>query len=227
MAKADAEYLYRMEDLLDLYAEAYDPKYPVVCFDEMPIRLLENLYPEIPARPDKPHIPRKQDYSYEPYGIQNALVFFEPLAGKREITISSSKTKAVFAQQIERLNELYPDAKRIRLVMDNYATHKLSACYEVFEPEEARRLTERIEVVPPVVKEERRSIPRIRALREGQPRCCERGAQAAERRAPCQTSPVILHCLSLLPPGVPGALARSAGRSFPHWKVKGLPVTDV
>lgn len=146
MAKADAEYLYRMEDLLDLYAQAYDPKYPVVCFDEMPIRLLENLYPELPARPDKPHIPRKQDYSYEPYGIQNALVFFEPLAGKRKITISSSKTKAVFAQQIRKLNKLYPDAERIRLVMDNYGTHKLSACYEVFEPDEARTLTERIEV---------------------------------------------------------------------------------
>ncbi len=135
-----------MEDLLDLYAEVYDPKRPVVCFDEIPIRLLENLYPELPARPDKPHIPRRQDYSYEPYGIQNALVFFEPLAGKRAITISRSKTKAVFAQQIKRLNELYPDAESIRLVMDNYATHKLSALYEVFKPEEARKLTERIEV---------------------------------------------------------------------------------
>lgn len=135
-----------MEDILDLYAEAYDPLKPVVCFDEMPIRLLENIYPERPARPDKPHIPRRQDYSFEPYGIQNALVFFEPLAGFRKLTISNTKTKAIFAEQIKLLNELYPEAKRIRLLMDNYATHKLNALYEVFPPQEARELIRRIEV---------------------------------------------------------------------------------
>lgn len=135
-----------MEDILDLYAEAYDPLKPVVCFDEMPIRLLENIYPERPARPDKPHIPRRQDYSFEPYGIQNALVFFEPLAGFRKLTISNTKTKAIFAEQIKLLNKLYPEAKRIRLLMDNYATHKLNALYEVFPPQEARELIRRIEV---------------------------------------------------------------------------------
>ncbi|MEM6427711.1 MAG: hypothetical protein AAF708_00620 [Deinococcota bacterium] len=82
-------------------------------FDAMPLRLLENIYPELPARPDKPHIPRRQDYSYEPYGLHNALVFFEPLAGFRHITISNRKTKAEFAQQIKYLNELYPDAETI------------------------------------------------------------------------------------------------------------------
>ena len=137
-----------MEDILDLYAEPYDERYPVVCFDEMPIRLLEDIYPELPARSDKPHIPRKQDYSYEPYGIYNALVFFEPLTGQRKITISKRKTKAVFAEQLEILNKMYPKAERIRLVMDNYSTHKLNACYapEVFDNEKARELTKRIEV---------------------------------------------------------------------------------
>lgn len=135
-----------MEDILDLYAESYDPLKPVVCFDEMPIRLLEHIYPELPARPDKPHIPRRQDYSFEPYGMQNALVFFEPLAGRRKITISDTKTKAVFAKQIKLLNELYPKAESIRLVMDNYGTHKLNALYEVFPAKEARELIRRIEV---------------------------------------------------------------------------------
>lgn len=134
-----------MEDILDLYAEPYDEKRPVVCFDEMPIRLLENIYPELPARPDNPHIPRRQDYSFEPYGLQNALVFFEPLAGFRKITISDTKTKAVFAQQVKRLNALYPEATTIRLVMDNYGTHKLNALYEVFPAQEARELIRRIE----------------------------------------------------------------------------------
>ena len=136
----------RMEDILDLYAEAYDDKRPVVCFDEMPIRLLENIYPELPARPDKPHIPKRQDYSFEPYGLQNALVFFEPLAGKRKITISDTKTKAVFAEQIKLLNEHYPEAQTIRLVMDNYSTHQLNALYEVFPAQQARELIRRIEV---------------------------------------------------------------------------------
>lgn len=137
-----------MEDILDLYAEPYDERFPVVCFDEMPIRLLEDIYPELPARPDKPHIPRKQDYSYEPYGIYNALVFFEPLTGQRKITISKKKTKVVFAEQLEILNKMYPKAERIRLVMDNYSTHKLNACYapEVFDKAKARELTKRIEV---------------------------------------------------------------------------------
>lgn len=136
----------RMEDILDLYAEAYDEKRPVVCFDEMPIRLLENIYPELPARPDKPHIPKRQDYSFEPYGLQNALVFFEPLAGQRKITISDTKTKAVFAEQIKLLNEHYPEAQTIRLVMDNYSTHQLNALYEVFPAQQARELIRRIEV---------------------------------------------------------------------------------
>ena len=135
-----------MEDILDLYAESYDPLRPVVCFDEMPIRLLEDIYPELPARPDKPHLPRRQDYSFEPYGLQNALVFFEPLAGYRKITITKEKTKAVFAQQIKLLNELYPEAERIRLVMDNYGTHKLNALYENFTALEARELIRRVEV---------------------------------------------------------------------------------
>jgi transposase len=135
-----------MENILDLYAQPYNPKQPVVCFDEMPIRLLEDIYPELPARPDKPHIPRRQDYSYEPYGLHNALVFFEPLAGFRNITIANKKTKAEFAQQIKLLNELYPQAETIHLVMDNYATHKLNALYEVFPAAEARKLTQRLEV---------------------------------------------------------------------------------
>lgn len=146
MARVDAEYLLRMEDILALYAEPYDPQRPVVCFDEMPIRLLENIYPELPARPDKPHIPKRQDYSYEPHGLHNALVFFEPLAGLRYVTISNRKTKAEFAQQIEQLNALYPQAETIRLVMDNYGTHTLKALYEVFPAAQARELTRRLEI---------------------------------------------------------------------------------
>jgi transposase len=146
VARVDAEYLLRMEDILALYAEPYDPQRPVVCFDEMPIRLLENIYPELPARPDKPHIPRRQDYSYEPHGLHNALVFFEPLAGSRHITISNRKTKAEFAQQLQHLNALYPDATTIRLVMDNYSTHKLNCLYEVFPAAQARELARKLEI---------------------------------------------------------------------------------
>lgn len=134
-----------MEDILDLYAQPYDPDHPVVCFDEMPIRLLEDIYPRLPADATIPHIPERYDYSYEPHGMYNALVFLEPLRGFRHITINKTKTKLDFAEQINILNELYPHAKTIRLVMDNYGTHKLNACYQHFPAEQARLLTQRIE----------------------------------------------------------------------------------
>jgi hypothetical protein len=139
----DAEYVLRMEDLLDLYGEPYDPKRPVVCFDERPYQLLEDIRESLPAKPEQP---LRYDYEYKRNGSVNIFAFFEPLAGWRHMQVTQQRTKVDFALQMKNLVDIYhPQATVIRLVVDNLNTHNPASLYEVFSPEEARRIVQKLE----------------------------------------------------------------------------------
>jgi hypothetical protein len=132
-----------MEDILDLYAEPYDPDYPVICVDERPCQLLGEVIEPLPA---KKGTPRRYDYEYERQGTCNVFESFEPLAGFREIQVRERRTKSDFAHFIRDLvDKHYVSAKKIRLVCDNLATHTYSAFYETFGAEEGHRLKNKME----------------------------------------------------------------------------------
>jgi transposase len=132
-----------MEDILDLYAEPYDSKRPVVCFDERPYQLLADTQEPLPMGPGQP---QRVDYEYRRCGGCNLFVCFEPARGWREVQVSERRTAQDFALQMKRLvDELYPEAEVIRVVLDNLNTHTPAAFYQTFAPEEARRLTRKLE----------------------------------------------------------------------------------
>jgi hypothetical protein len=131
-----------MEDVLDLYAEPYDPRRPVVCFDEKPLQLLEETRQPRPVAPGQP---AQVDYEYRRKGTANLFLAVEPLAGWRKVTATERRTKVDFAEQLKALSEHYADAERIRIVLDNLSTHGPACLYEAFPPEEARRLVRRLE----------------------------------------------------------------------------------
>lgn len=132
-----------MEDILTLYKQDYDHDYPVVCMDESSKQhLLETRTP----LPMKPGQPERYDTEYKRNGTSNLFIFFEPLRGWRRIDITARRTAIDWALQIQRLvDEDYPKARKIRLVMDNLNTHVGASLYKAFEPEEARRLLDKLE----------------------------------------------------------------------------------
>jgi hypothetical protein len=132
-----------MEDVLDLYEEPYDPKRPVVCFDEMPYQMVAETRTPVPAKPGRVV---RYDYEYERRGMVNIFAFFEPKARWRHLDITERRTAVDFAQAMRRLaDEHYPEAEKVRVVLDNLNTHTPAALYKAFEPEEARRLSRRLE----------------------------------------------------------------------------------
>lgn len=137
----NAEYVLRMEDLLDLYNEPYDPKRPVICFDETPYQLIEEVRKPLPPEPDQPE---RYDFEYKRNGSVNLFAYFQPLAGWRHIEVTQQRTKVDFAKQMKDLVDIYyRDADVIRLVVDNLNIHNPAALYEVFEPQEARRIVQK------------------------------------------------------------------------------------
>jgi transposase len=130
-----------MEDVLDLYAEAYDPRRPVVCFDELPVQLLAEVNEPLPAEPGKP---KRRDYEYERKGHCSLFIAFEPLTGQRQVTVRERRTNADFAQQMQQLVASYPGAEVIRVVLDNLSTHTPAALYQTFPADEARRLSQKL-----------------------------------------------------------------------------------
>lgn len=143
--KANAEFVCAMENVLEVYAKAYDPRRPVVCADEGGKQLIGDVREPLPVRPKSP---AKEDYEYTRNGTANLFVAFEPLAGVRRFEVTERKTKADFARLLKRIaDEWYPAAERVTLVVDNLSTHKPAVLYEVFEPAEARRLIGRLEFV--------------------------------------------------------------------------------
>lgn len=132
-----------MEDILDLYAEPYDPLFPVVCFDERPCQPIADVLTPIPLKPGQP---LRFDYEYERCGSANVFGVFEPKTGDRHLEVTQRRTKRDFALVMKRLvDELYPSAVRIRLVLDNLNTHSIATLYETFSAAEARRIARRLE----------------------------------------------------------------------------------
>src|SRR5262249_6716503 len=141
--EADAEYVWRMEDVIATYLLPYDPAYPVVCFDEACKQLFGEVRDPLPALPGSP---AKRDYEYERKGVCNQLMMCEPLRGWRHVRVSERRTRKDYAQCLRELvQEHYPEAKKIRLVQDNLNTHDGASLYEAFRPEVARSILERIE----------------------------------------------------------------------------------
>ena len=132
-----------MEDVLEVYHRPYDADFPVVCMDETNKQLVAEVRPPIPAAPGRPNL---VDHEYRRNGTANVFMFVEPLAGKRRVFVTERRTKVDWARAVKRvLDEDYPNARRVLLVMDNLSTHTKGALYEAFEPAEARRLAARLE----------------------------------------------------------------------------------
>lgn len=133
-----------MEDILHLYAQPYDKKKPLVCFDEKPLIVHADVREPLPL---KPGLADRCDYEYRRLGTANLFVFVEPQAGFRCMEMSEQRTRLDFAQTMRWLvDEIYPDAEQIRLVLDNLNTHTAASLYEAFEPAEALRIWQRLEV---------------------------------------------------------------------------------
>ena len=132
-----------MEDVLDVYAEPYKPWQPVVCFDERPCQLLADVLEPLPRKPGKA---KRVDYEYERRGHCNTFLFFQPLPGWRTVKVTERRTKQDFARMMQELVDAhFPQAEKIRVVLDNLNTHTPAALYEAFPPEEARRLLKKLE----------------------------------------------------------------------------------
>lgn len=133
-----------MEDVLDVYHMAYDPRYPVVCMDESCKQLIGEVREPIACEPGQP---MRVDDEYVRNGVVEIFMEVEPLAGKRHVAVTEHRTKKDWAQQIKQmLDDRYPTAIKVRLVMDNLNTHKIASLYESFEPHEARRLARRLDI---------------------------------------------------------------------------------
>lgn len=139
----NGEYVARMEDVLDLYAEAPDPLQPVVCFDETPRQLIGEERVPIPAEPGKP---KRVDYEYVRNGTANVFMFVDVNRPWRHAKVTDRRTCVDFAECMRELvDEHYPEAELIRVVLDNLSAHSAGALYQAFAPEEARRILDRIE----------------------------------------------------------------------------------
>lgn len=137
------EFVARMEDVLDLYEQPYDPKRPTVGFDETSKQLVKDKMSPIPQRPGQV---KRYDYEYKRNGTRNLFMFCEPLRGWRHIEVTERRTACDFAHQMRWLvDEVYQDAEVVRVVLDNLNTHKFGSLYETFDPDEARRIGKRLE----------------------------------------------------------------------------------
>ena len=141
--EANSEFVASMEEVLETYAQPYDPRFPVVCMDEQPVQLLKETRVPVPAT--KAH-PRRVDYEYERAGTASIFMFCEPLSGWREVQVRQQRTKIDWAREVETLlRTRYAQAEKVILICDNLNTHTKGAFYEAFPPEEARSLVRRIE----------------------------------------------------------------------------------
>jgi hypothetical protein len=144
--KQSSEFVWRMEDVLDVYCRPYDPRFPQVCMDETSKQLLGEVRPPEPVIPGYPaHI----DNEYERLGTANLFLFCEPLRGWRQVRVTERRTKVDWALAVRELVDVhYPNADRIVLVMDNLNTHTPASLYEAFDPAEAKRLADKLEIHP-------------------------------------------------------------------------------
>jgi len=141
IAEPVAEFVAKMEDVLDVYARPYDPNKPLVCIDETNKQLIKET--RIPCEAGKAEL---VDYEYERNGVADIFMISEPLAGKRETVVTETRTAVDFANILKYTSDtLYPSAEKITLVTDNLNIHSTVSLYKAFSPEEARRLANRFE----------------------------------------------------------------------------------
>ena len=131
-----------MEDVLDLYEKSYDPKHPVICFDERPCQLIGDAIMPIPMKSGSP---KREHYEYVRNGTCCIFMAFEPQAGKRMVGVKTHRTKVDYANFMKELAEQYPHAESIRLVQDNLNTHTAGSFYAALNPDEAFELAKRFE----------------------------------------------------------------------------------
>jgi transposase len=133
-----------MEDVLDVYTRPFDEKHPTVTMDEKPVQLIGETRRPLKAKPGKDE---RFDFEYKRNGVANLFMLYEPLAGRRHVTVRERKTNKDWAEFIREMVDVhYAEAERITLVMDNLSTHKVASLYEVFEPSEARRIAQKLEI---------------------------------------------------------------------------------
>jgi hypothetical protein len=137
------EFVWRMEDILALYAEPYDPRYPVICVDESPYQLISEVRQPLPMVPGQL---LRYDYEYRREGTCNLFMLFQPLKGWRHIKVTDRRTAKDFAHCMQELVDVhFPKAALISVVLDNLNTHTPAALYEAFPPVEARRLLRKLD----------------------------------------------------------------------------------
>jgi len=133
-----------MEDILNVYSRPYDARFPVICMDEASKQLVGEVRDPLPMRPGDP---LRIDSEYVRFGTCNLFMFCEPLRGWRHVRVTERRTKVDWAYALrDFLNKHYADAEKVVLVMDNLNTHTPGSFYEAFAPDEARRLTDRLEI---------------------------------------------------------------------------------
>lgn len=142
--KQNSGFVANMERVLDVYKRPFSEENPVVCMDESPKQLIGET--RIPIEMKSGSV-QKYDYEYQRNGMCNIFMASEPLSGKRIVEITKRKTKKDWAKFMKEISSKYPDAEKITIVMDNYATHSASSFYETFQPEEAKNLWDRFEFI--------------------------------------------------------------------------------
>ena len=141
--EAGADYVACMEDVLDLYEQPFDPQRPLVCYDEWRRALISETRTSLPAHPGRR---KRVDYEYRRNGVAYLHMLFEPLVRQRSIRVTARHTHKEFAHCMQWLvDERYPSAEVIRVVLDNLSTHKPASLYETFSPAEARRILRKLE----------------------------------------------------------------------------------
>ena len=142
--KANAEFVWRMEDILGVYTRPYNPLHPLVCLDEISKQLIAETRSPRPMQPGRP---ARYDYEYDRHGTSNLFLWCEPLRGRRHVTVTERRTKIDWAHVIKDLIDVhFPEAERVVLVLDNLNTHSPGSLYEAFPPAEAKRLADKLEL---------------------------------------------------------------------------------
>ncbi|MFZ9595830.1 MAG: IS630 family transposase [Bdellovibrionia bacterium] len=139
----DAEYVQRMEDVLDVYERPHNPKRPVICIDEKPIQLLSDCRAEIPMDSGSP---KKVDYEYKRNGTANVFCGVEPLAGVYFNTVTETKSGVEFGRFSRKIAERYPDVEKIDLIMDNFSSHTVKSLEIAFGQDKGKEIWNRFEV---------------------------------------------------------------------------------
>jgi hypothetical protein len=140
----NAEFVWKMEDVLSVYTDSYDEDEVLVCMDETSKQQIMEVHPPLTMAPNREY---RYDAEYKRNGVSNMFMFLAPLKGWRRVEVTEQRTKVDWAKAVRHLvDNDYPDARKIILVMDNLNTHNPSSLYEAFRPEEAKRILDRLDI---------------------------------------------------------------------------------